>query len=200
MKKLTLIAFSALVLSLTCSSVFAVDGTITVKGVVTDQTCTLQGVSWISGVKDITITLPPLPKSSFTPTNPVSVKYGFDLTLKNAAGTGSCDAATTKAFKGIHLSPISATDLDATDKTLLVNKATGAGGASAINPIFIQLFADNGRAIDFSEPWGTQAKSPARIDFNGNAYVYHNVAFTSKTGIVDAQNVHAIVNYTLMYN
>lgn len=41
MKKLTLATLSTLALSLTCTSVFAVDSIITVNGVVIDGTCTL---------------------------------------------------------------------------------------------------------------------------------------------------------------
>ena len=197
MQKLTLATLSALALSLTCSSVFAVDGTITVNGVVTDQTCTLKGDGgFATGLKDITVDLGTMPKSKFTPTLPDPRKHGFTLYLTNAAGTGACDVATTKAFQGIHLSTISPPDdLDATDKTLLVNKATDA---PTKNPVFIQISTGHQTVVDLSLPWGSQSKS----DVLGveNRFVFYQVAYVSKTGIVDAQNVTAKINYTLHYN
>ena len=201
MNKLTLATFSTLLLTLVCTNVFAVDGTITVNGVVTDQTCTLQGDGgYITGLKDIVYPLGIVPKSWFTPTLPVPMRYGLTLQLTNATGTAHCDVATSKALKGIHLSTISPDDLDITDKTLLVNKAKGAGGASAKNPVFIQMQTENSRSVDFSAAWGTQEKSLVRIRADGETYIYYIVAVASKTGIVDAQNFTATVNYTLHYN
>lgn len=40
MQKLTLATLSTLALTLACTQVFALDGTLTVNGAVTDQTCT----------------------------------------------------------------------------------------------------------------------------------------------------------------
>jgi major type 1 subunit fimbrin (pilin) len=203
MKKCTLPILGALALSLACSSVFAVDGTITINGVITDGTCTLQGGGRLtSGLKDITIDAGPIPKSSIPPPSEVPLITNFQISLRNATGTGPCDEATSQAFKGIHLSVSSpATDLDTEDKTLLVNKAIGAGGASTTNPIFIILGVDNSNmdAIDFSAPWGSQAKSEV-FRSGDETYVRYLVGIFSKTGIVDAQYYTATVNYTLMYN
>ncbi|MGE8532701.1 MAG: fimbrial protein [Acinetobacter guillouiae] len=198
MKKLTLATLSTLALTLASSSVFATDGTITINGVITDGTCTLQGDDGKStGLKDITINLPSAPKSIFEPAylNPMQVIFSMQLT--NATGTAACDAATTKAFKGIHLSPISPDHLDVEDKTLLVNQATGA---SSTNPLFVQFqTSTNSQAIDFSEPWGSQAKTPISY-WSGIPIVTYELWYRSKTGIVDAQNVNATINYTLHYN
>ena len=202
MNKLTLATLSTLAFTLASTNVFAVDGTITVNGVVTDQTCTLQsdGRFESSGLKDITVNLRALPKSIFKPE--VTMTWGVDLYLKNATGTGPCDAATTQAFKGIHLSVTSPDHLDATDKTLLVNQAEGA---SATNPIFIQLLTVSSSGfvpVDLSAPWGDQATSPILGDGTDEniIYVYYQAKMFSKTGIVDAQTVQATVNYTMHYN
>jgi major type 1 subunit fimbrin (pilin) len=97
----------------------------------------------------------------------------------------------------IHLSVTSpTTDLDDTDKTLLVNQAIGTITA---NPVFIQLSNMNFEPVDLSAPWGKQAKSPIRTS-GGRIYLQYFVGLASKTGIVNAQNVQAVVNYTLMYN
>ncbi|MCF0265742.1 type 1 fimbrial protein [Acinetobacter guillouiae] len=203
MKKLTLATLSTLALTLPCTNVFAVDGTITVNGAVTDQTCTLQpyasGGGITSGLKNLTLTLPTLPKSSFTPSSLTSTPYYFGLELTNATGTTNCDAATAQAFKGIHLSVTSPDHLDATDKTLLVNKATDA---SIANPVFIQFL--NGTIpsvppVDFSALWGAQAKDRP-ITMGTHSHIYYAVRYASKTGIVDAQTVQATVNYTIHYN
>ncbi|MFW2174593.1 fimbrial protein [Acinetobacter guillouiae] len=196
MKKLTLATLSTLAFTLACTNVFAVDGTITVNGVITDGTCTLQGSNYgVSGFKNVTINLPTLPKSMYQ-----SATAALGLHLRNATGTGPCDTATSKAFKGIHLSVASPDeDLDDTDKRLLVNKSTGA---STKNPVFVIFYkADPTEFVDFSAPWGAQARSPVFIDRNsGTIYLVYDIAMFSKTGVVDAQTVQATVNYTLHYN
>jgi major type 1 subunit fimbrin (pilin) len=200
MKKLTLATLSTLALTLPCTNVFAVDGTLTVNGVVTDQTCTLQasGSDYATGLKDITVDMGAWPKSWFTPTNQSSWEFIINLYIKNADGTANCDAATIGALKGIHLSAISpASDLDATDKTLLVNKASGA---SSTNPIFIRFKTMAYEPVDFSAPWGDQVKSGKVFTVGDAMYLEYYVAFVSKTGVVDAQNVQAKINYTMHYN
>ncbi|WP_224963906.1 fimbrial protein [Acinetobacter guillouiae] len=198
MNKLTLPTLSALALSLVCTQVFAVDGTIRVNGVVTDGTCILHSAGGdASGTKDLTLTLPTVPKSEFYP-NVLLRKKLIYMELINATGTGICDVATSRAFKGIHLSVTSpATDLDIKDKTLLVNKASDT---STTNPIFFQFRTREGIPVDFSEPWGTQAKSLVFEGAYAVAYLSYYVAYIFKTGIVDAQNVQVKINYTMHYN
>ncbi|MGE8532699.1 MAG: type 1 fimbrial protein, partial [Acinetobacter guillouiae] len=53
--------------------------------------------------------------------------------------------------------------------------------------------------VDLSAPWGTQARSDLYRTGN-EVFVSYQTIVTSKTGVVDAQNVQATVNYTLMYN
>ncbi|MFW1853280.1 type 1 fimbrial protein, partial [Acinetobacter guillouiae] len=59
MQKLTLATLSTLALTLASTNVFAVDGTITVNGAVTDQTCILQGDIGSTGaaLKDMILNL-----------------------------------------------------------------------------------------------------------------------------------------------
>ncbi|MDO6644619.1 fimbrial protein [Acinetobacter guillouiae] len=196
MKKLTLATLSTLAFTLACTNVFAVNGTITVNGVVTDQTCTLRGDDGMAnGLKNLTVSLPTLPKSTFTPLNRVPFFMGFNLHLRDATGTDFCEAATRRAFRGIHLSAISPAHLDAEDKTLLVNTS----GASVANPVFIQFYTVDSVPVDFSASWADQAKSTVQ-HLSNHTFVYYRVQYASKTGIVDAQNVNAKINYTLMYN
>ncbi|MFW1645688.1 fimbrial protein [Acinetobacter guillouiae] len=199
MKKLTLATLSTLALTLSCANVFAVDGTITVNGVITDGTCTLLGNSiGVSGTKDITVNIPAVPKSWFI-SNRFPMFELIHLSLKNATGTGPCDAATVKALKGIHLGVTSPTYLDATDKRFLVNRSTSA---STKNPVFISVSAyvgDDSKSVDFSEPWGDQVISNL-YRFGNEVSIRYVASVYSKTGIVDAQNVTATINYTLHYN
>ena len=200
MQKLTLATLSTLAFTLSCTSVFALDGTITVNGAVTDQTCILQGDIGSTGaaLKDMILNLPTIPKSRFTPSNPSGGEYiQFGMRLTDATGMGQCDEATTQAFKGIHLSAISPDHLDAADKTLLVNQASGA--STITNPVFIRLFTSDRQVINFSASWGDQAKSEV-LKVGRHVAVIYYVMYASKTGIVDAQNVNAKINYTLMYN
>ena len=197
MKKLTLATLSTLALTLSSTSVFALDGTITVNGAITDQTCTLRGDenSILSGLKDLTVSLPTLPKSTFTPSNRVPFFMGFNIYLRDATGSDFCDIATRRAFRGIHLSAISPAHLDTTDKTLLVNKASGAPVA---NPVFIQFYTLDSVPVDFSASWGAQAKSPVQSDVS---VTYRVMYFSRLIGrLLVAQNVNAIVNYTMHYN
>ena len=199
MKKLTLATLSTLAFTLASTNVFAVDGTLTVNGVVTDQTCVIEAShslsNFASGFKDITVNLPAVPKSRFI-SNSYPMYEFVRLYLKNATNTGPCDAATTQAFKGIHLSAISPDHLDTANKTLLVNQAEGA---SAKNPVFIQIHVGANRIVDFSAPWGTQLRSNPIKDGN-EVFVSYQTLVYSTTGIVDAQNYTATVNYTIHYN
>ncbi|MCT9979083.1 type 1 fimbrial protein [Acinetobacter sp. I-MWF] len=203
MKKLTLATLSTLALTLSCTNVFALDGTITVNGAVTDQTCVLLaspiGGNATNGLKDITVNIPALPKSRFIPNQWVWIE-SFNLYLRNATGTANCDAATSKAFKGIHLSAISPDHLDTADKTLLVNQASGA---SKENPVFIQILTAPAAIyvpVDLSAPWEGQVKGQVFRGSNNETYLVYGVGVSSKTGIVDAQNYTATVNYTIHYN
>ncbi|WP_314340899.1 hypothetical protein [Acinetobacter guillouiae] len=204
MKKLTLSALSAVTLSLACTSVFAIDGTITINGVVTDETCTLTGDGpGASGLKNLTLTLDTVPKSTFTAPDSVAAKKTFSLQLKNAAGTEGCGAATNKALKGLYLSALNPGDLDATNKTLLVNKAEGITTIAAAERAFVQILTEGGQAVDLAASATAQLKSPVTgLDANGDgiATMKYQAQYFSKTGTVAAQNVSAVVNYTLQYN
>lgn len=201
MKNLTLSALGALSLTLACSNVFAVDGTITINGVVTDETCTLEGSGGgASGARNLTLNLDSVKKSAFSDTTKTAGQKSFSLQLKNAAGTAGCDAATNLSLKGLFLSAINATDLDTTDKTLLVNKVSDA---STTNPVFIQILTNNDALVNLNEAWGTQAKSDVTglaADGTGIATMSYKAQYFTKSGTVDAQQVNATLNYTLQYN
>ena len=190
MKKLTLPALSAQALSLICTSVFAVDGTLTIGGSIVDETCTLElDTLGKNGTRDF-VRLKTLPQNQrYTST-------GITFFLTDTTGSPVCDVATTKAFKGVHLSPNVAVELDAMDKTLLVNKVIDA---SANQPVFLQVLTDKNNKVDFSAPWATQAKSTVNSNFDA-ASVYYTMLYFSKIGVLDRQKLATLINYTLHYN
>jgi major type 1 subunit fimbrin (pilin) len=121
---------------------------------------------------------------------------GITFLLTDTVGSAVCDVATTKAFKGIHLSPNVAAELDAMDKTLLVNNTKDT---SRKTPVFLQVLTDKNSKVDFSAPWGTQAKSSVNSNLD-IATVYYTMLYFSKTGVVDTQKLTTLINYTLHYN
>lgn len=191
MKKLTLPALSVQALSLICTSVFAIDGTLTINGSIVDETCTLElDTLGKNGTRDL-IRLKTLPQSQI-----YTSSMGITFLLTDTVGSAVCDVATTKAFKGIHLSPNVAAELDAMDKTLLVNNTIDA---SRKTPVFLQVLTDKNSKVDFSAPWGTQAKSSINSKFD-IATVYYTILYFSKTGLVDTQKLTTLINYNLHYN
>jgi len=191
MKMLTLSALIAQASSLICTSVYAVDGTIKISGSIVDETCTLElGTLGKNGARDLSVRLKTLlPSQIYTST-------GITFFLTDTAGSPVCDVATKKAFKGVHLSPNVAVDLDAMDKTLLVNKSLDA---SATSPVFLKVLTDQNNKVDFSAPWATQAKSTVKSNFDA-ATLYYTMQYFSKKGAVDTQKLTTLVNYTLHYN
>lgn len=192
MKRLTLFAASGLTLSCVCSSVFAVDGTLTINGSIVDETCTLQlNMLSASDVKALSARLKSAPNSQ------IYTSLGVTFLLTDTVGTPVCDVAKTKAFRGIHLSPNVTADLDTRDTTLLVSNT--AAEFSEKNPVFIQVLTDKNKQVDFSAPWETQAKSAINSNFDA-AKVYYTMQYFSNKGAIDAQSVTTLINYTLHYN
>lgn len=192
MKRLILFAQNVLTLSLVCSNLFAEDGTLTINGSIVDETCTLQlNMLSASDVKALSARLKTAPNSQ------IYSSMGVTFLLTDTTGTAVCDVAKTKAFKGIHLSPNVAVDLDTRDTTLLVSNTLAE--TSTKSPVFIQVLTDKNKKVDFSAPWETQAKSVIDSNFDA-AKVYYTMQYFSNKGAIDAQSVTTLINYTLHYN
>lgn len=178
----------------------AEDGTITITGKVVDETCTLTGGTGTDGkTKDIIVPLATVKKSAFSTENKTTGTKTFELLLTNSAGNNVCDAVTNSGFKGIHITTASSADHLSDDPTALINKAHMPANNNAINPVYVQLLTKDGTAIDYTQAWGVQAKSPVE-DANTQPKLTYQAQYLTETGKVDPQVVSAVVNYTLQYN
>lgn len=173
----------------------AEDGTITITGKVVDGTCTLAGAEGATGSADnIAVALKTVQSTDFSG-NKAGTKE-FTLKLTDGTGQNSCGLVTNEAFKGIHITTASANDYFSKNSTALINKATNA---SIDKPVYIQLLTDKDALIDFTAGWGVQAKS-AIIDPDSQPKLKYKAQYFTIDGDVAAQDVEAVVNYTLQYN
>ena len=176
----------------------AEDGKITITGKVVDETCTLTGGTGTDGkTKDITVPLATVKKSAFSTENKTTGTKTFELLLTNSAGNNACDAVTNSGFKGIHITTAATTDYLPHDATTLINKEEE--GNKDINPVYIKLLTNDGKAINYTEAWGVQAKSLVE-NANTQPKLTYQAQYFTETGKVDPQVVSAVVNYTLQYN
>lgn len=172
MKKIIL-ASSLIVLGM--SSAFAADGTITINGEVTDNTCvvtTPQG-------KDLTVTLPTVSKLSLASPGATAGRTPFTL------GLTGCQAGNV----GTYFEPGATVDF----ATGLLNNA-----GSATN-VKVQLLGDNNEAIKVlagpqaNSQFVTVANADGSADLNYYAEYY-------ATGAATSGNVTTSVKYTIIYN
>ena len=175
---------------------YAVDGTITITGKVVDETCILKGSTNTNNAgEDIAVVLDTVKKSVFSPTSLTAGTKSFDLQLVSGNGSTACDAVTNSGFKGIHITTTSAADYLATNSTALINTIA----RDSISPVYIQLLTDTNAEVDYAAAWGVQAKSAVTFKNNLPTLTYQARYFT-ETGVVEPQDVSAVVNYTLQYN
>lgn len=173
----------------------ATDGKITITGKVVDGTCTLAGAEGATGFADnIAVALKTVQSTDFSE-NKAGTKE-FTLKLTDGTGQNSCGLVTNKAFKGIHITTASSDDHLSDNPTALINKATNAIND---NPVYIQLLTDKDKLIDFTTGWGDQAKSTI-IDPDDQPKLKYKAQYFKTAGDVAAQDVSAVVNYTLQYN
>ena len=172
MKKIIL-ASSLIVLGM--SSAFAADGTITINGEVTDNTCvvtTPQG-------KDLTVTLPTVSKLSLASAGATAGRTPFTLGLSN------CDVGD---IVGTYFEPGSTVDF----ATGLLNNA-----GSATN-VKVQLVGDNNLPIKVlagpqaNSQFVTVANADGSADLNYYAEYY-------ATGAATSGDVTTSVQYTITY-
>lgn len=173
-------------------------GTITINGKIFNETCILSGGSNATGTTDVTVTLDTIPSSSFTSTVRLAGKKDFDLSLTKTDGT-ACYTTTL----GSSLAPVVTLSTTSTDDyvgTGLVNKA---GTASTTNPVYVQILTrtgsgdTTGTVVDYSN---TTTQSKANYDSTLNKF-YYAAQYYAGTGTVipAAQNVNAVVTYTITY-
>lgn len=156
------------------SSAFAADGTITINGLVTDNTCV---VTTPEG-KDLTVTLPTVSKLSLASAGATAGRTPFTLGLSN------CEEG---AIVGTYFEPGSTVDF----ATGLLNNA---GSATEVK---VQLVGDNNLPIRVLA--GPQANSQTvTANADGSADLNYYAEYYA-TGAATSGNVTTSVQYTIIY-
>lgn len=175
-------------------------GTITINGKIFNETCILSGGSNATGTTDVTVTLDTIPSSSFTSTVRLAGKKDFDLSLTKTNGT-ACYTTTL----GSSLAPV--VTLSTTSTTAYQSNGIDLNNQATIksttNPVYVQILArtgsgdTTGAVVNYSDT-ATQAK--ATYDSTANKF-YYAAQYSAGAGAIipEAQNVNAVVTYTITY-
>ena len=178
-------------------------GTITINGKIFNETCILSGGSGsnATGTKDVTVTLDTIPSSSFTSTVRLAGKKDFDLSLTKTDGT----ACYTTSSLGTSLAPVVtlSTTSTAAYQSNGIDLNNQATIKSTTNPVYVQILArtgsgdTTGAVVNYSNT-ATQAK--ATYDSTANKF-YYAAQYSAGEGAIipEAQNVNAVVTYTITY-
>ena len=177
MKRISL----ALLTVLATSSVFAADGTITINGLVTDKTCTVNAGT----TKDFTVTLPTVSQSVLAAKGNTAGRTPFTINLTGC--TASSKVAT-------YFEPGATVDFT----TGHLNNATGTGTATNVQ---VQLLGSNNAVIPVlaAGAGGVQTNSQL-VDVSGagsadlNYYAQYYATDASTPG-----SVATSVKYTIIY-
>lgn len=179
-------------------------GTITINGKIFKETCILSGGSGsnATGTKNVTVTLDTISSSSFTSTVRLAGKKNFDLSLTKTDGTTAC---YTTSGLGASLAPVVtlSTTSTAAYQSNGIDLNNQATIKSTTNPVYVQILArtgsgdSNGAVVNYSDT-ATQAK--ATYDSTANKF-YYAAQYSAGAGAIipEAQNVNAVVTYTITY-
>lgn len=163
-----------LALGLASGSAFAASsGTITIKGQVMDQTCTIVGAA------DQTVTLATVAKADLAALGEEAAKQSFTIQLEN------CAAGDVFAF----FSADTASLIDPATNTL-VNQ----GGATNVN---VALYEENGNQIRLGDSTYIYADTKT-VAVDGTATLMYSAGYYA-TGASTAGTVSAVANYTISY-
>ncbi|CAB3644419.1 MAG: type 1 fimbrial protein [Achromobacter sp.] len=172
--------YSALFLAvgaLASQSAFAVDGTITFNGSITDTTCKINGQD--NG--DFTVTLPSVSKTRLANPGATAGPTAFSISLTNC--TGSATKVSTYFEPGSTVRP---------NGNL---KNTAAGGAANVE---VQLL-NKGDNTPIVVGAAAAAQNSAPVNLTGGSATLSYVAQYFAAGAVDAGPVTTTVTYTLAY-
>ncbi len=178
MKRIIISAALATGMGLGVSNAQAYDGTITFAGVVTSQTCTVNGNG--TGSHDFTVTLPAVSASALSAATAVAGRTPFNISLSAcSAGSGN-----------VHTLFESASNIDPATGNLTLN----TGGASNVE---IQLLNSDYSAIALNRGDSTQNSKSTKITA-GTATLNYFAQYYA-TGLASAGNVATSVLYTMSY-
>ncbi|MDC5471891.1 type 1 fimbrial protein [Acinetobacter baumannii] len=177
MKKFIFIAASSL---FNITAVQAADGTITINGLVTDNTCTID-----TGDKNLTVNLPTVSSQSLKNAGDVAGRTPFQINLTNCASVGK--VAT-------YFEPGATVDFNT---GRLLNQAT-SGAAANVN---IQLLGSNNAVIPVIAKGASGAQDNSQwvnVSAGGNADLNYYAEYYA-TGASTAGTVTSQVKYTIIY-
>ena len=174
MKKIILAASA---LALGSVAAHAADGTVTINGMVTDQTCKVSANS-----KDITVTLPTVGVGSLATAGTTAGRTPFTINLEN------CKAGDVSAFFE------TGGNVDAASGRL---NNTDAGGAQNVQ---VQLLSDSSVAIPvLANAAQAAVTTKATVANDGESAALNYYAEYYATGAATAGKVATSVQYTINY-
>lgn len=172
MKKIILAASA---LALGSVAAHAADGTVTINGMVTDQTCKVSANS-----KDITVTLPTVGVGSLATAGTTAGRTPFTINLEN------CKAGQVSAFFE------TGGNVDAASGRL-----NNTGGASNVQ---VQLLSDSSVVIPvLANAAQAPVTTKATVAKDGDSAALNYYAEYYATGAATAGNVATSVQYTINY-
>ncbi|HEH8398677.1 TPA: type 1 fimbrial protein [Pseudomonas aeruginosa] len=174
----TNILAAAVLLATSAPAAFAADGTLTINGKITAQTCTISGNG---GGKDFTVTLPTISNSALPAVGATAGRTPFNIALS------ACTPNSGNVL--VYFEPGS----NASSSTgNLHNTATGGAAnvqVSLLNGDMTKINMNNGQA--------TQNSKPVALT-NGAATLNYYAQYVS-TGAVTAGDVTAVSMYSVVY-
>ncbi|MGU3414495.1 fimbrial protein [Enterobacteriaceae bacterium C23F] len=175
-------ALALVVSSAFAASAFAVDGTITINGKITDTTCT---ISVDGGSNDATVTLPTVSSSTLTAAGQTAGATPFNISLSNCSGT-SLNTASTYFEPGAYV--------DSTTGRLNIDSTA----ADAATNVQVELLnADRNAIVAGASVANGQNDVP--VDISGGNGTLNYYAQYYATGASTAGSVTTQVDYTMTY-
>lgn len=164
------------------TSVFAIDGTITINGQITDTTCT---ISVDGGSNDATVRLPTVSTGALASAGTTAGATPFRISLSNCSGTSLSTAST-------YFEP--GTYVDSTTGRLNIDSTA----SDAATNVQVQLLnADRAPIVAGSSVANSQNDIP--VDITSGSGVLNYYAQYYATGASTAGSVTTLVDYSMVY-
>lgn len=180
--KTALSALALVATSAVTASAFAVDGTITINGKITDTTCT---ISVDGGSNDATVTLPTVSASALNAAGQTAGATPFNISLSNCTGS-ILNMASTYFEPGTYVD----------SETGRLNIDTTAAGAA--NNVQVELLNADMNAI-VAGASVTNGQNDVPVDISAGSGTLNYYAQYYATGVSTAGTVTTQVDYTMTY-
>jgi major type 1 subunit fimbrin (pilin) len=158
----------------------AADGTITFNGVVTAQTCTINGVAQGTGNADIAVTLPTVSSAALYSAGVTAGRTPFNIALTNC----------TPNSGNVHTFFEQGPTIDTTTGDLLVT----TGGATNV-----EIHLQNGDLSDISLNQADSVQNSKSVAISSGAATLNYYAEYKATGAATAGAANSSVMYTMVY-